>query len=242
MELPILYQDKDLVVVHKHSGLLVHKSLIDRHATEFAMQIVRDQLGQHVYPVHRLDRPTSGALMFALSADNARFLSSEFSQGKIEKSYLAVVRGTAPAFKLIDYALKEELDAKSDSQANADKEAQSAVTEISTLATKELDFCVDKFPTTRYSLVKAFPKTGRKHQIRRHLRHLGHPIIGDVNHGSGKHNRFFKEHLNSHRLLLACTELTFTHPSTLKQQTVKAPLAHEFKVVLQKLGWENFCQ
>ena len=241
MDLPILYQDKDLVVVHKHSGLLVHKSLIDRHASQFALQIVRDQIGQHVYPVHRLDRPTSGALMFALSREGARHLSEEFAQGKVQKSYLAVVRGSPPLQTTIDYPLREELDAKSDRMAQAHKPAQSAITEVITLATCELPFCVDKFPTTRYSLVKAKPKTGRKHQIRRHLRHLGHPIIGDVNHGSGKHNRFFKQHLDSHRLLLACTELSLTHPRTHKTICIQSPLASEFKSVLQKLGWDEFC-
>ncbi len=240
MTLPILYQDKDLVVIDKSPGLLVHRSLIDRHATQFAMQMVRDQIGQHVYPVHRLDRPTSGALLFALSSTVAHTLSVEFAEGRVQKTYLAVVRGT-PAEKIhIDYPLKEELDKKSDRLADTDKPAQSAVTDVETLGSFEFPVQVDKFPTSRYSLVRAHPQTGRKHQIRRHLRHLGHPIVGDVMHGSGKHNRFFKQTLGIGRLLLACTELSFRHPTENKIICVKAPLAGEFKTLCDRLGWSAY--
>jgi len=235
--LPILFQDQDLVVVNKTSGLLVHRSAIDRHATEFALQTVRDQIGRTVYPVHRLDRATSGALIFALSQESARALTRSFACGEVSKTYLAVVRGTPPQHVILDYPLREELDPKSDTMARVDKPAQPAVTEFFTLANYEFPVMVDKFPTARYALVKAIPKTGRKHQIRRHLHHLGHPIIGDVNHGSGKHNRFFRTELNSHRLLLACTEMAFQHPTGRRRVTVKAPLAEEFRRVVEKLGW-----
>lgn len=239
MGLNILFQDSDVVVVNKTAGLLVHRSLIDRHATEFAMQMVRDQIGQSVFPVHRLDRPTSGALIFALSSENGRFLSQEFEGGRVQKKYLAVVRGYGPEAIRLDYPLKEELDRKSDFRSATDKPKQEAVTRIRTLAKFELPFQVDKFPTSRYSLVEAEPETGRKHQIRRHLRHLGNPIIGDVAHGSGKHNRFFAQNLGSHRLLLACTEMAFRHPRTHEMTRVKAPLAPEFLQVLEKLGWSG---
>jgi tRNA pseudouridine65 synthase len=236
--LPVLYQDNDLVVVNKCSGLLVHRSAIDRHATEFAVQMVRDQLGRKVYPVHRLDRPTSGALIFALSPDSARFLTNEFANTRVQKTYLAVVRGTPPTEVVVDYALKEDLDAKSDSMARTDKAAQNAVTAFAKLGTYEFSVAVDKFPTSRYSLVRATPKTGRKHQIRRHLRHLGHPIIGDVRYGSGKHNRFFRDKFKTDRLLLACTSLAFQHPKGHELQ-VQAPLADEFRQVIHSLGWSD---
>lgn len=235
--LPILFQDDDIVVVNKPSGLLVHRSAIDRQETVFALQLVRDQLGQRVYPVHRLDRPTSGVLVFALSSENARKLSIEFAEGRVAKTYLAVVRGTPPAEALIDYPLKEELDEKADPWARTDKPSQPAVTAISTLNTIELPIKVDKYPTSRYALVKAQPKTGRKHQIRRHLRHLGHPIIGDVAHGSGKHNRFFRTEFEVNRLLLACTEMSFLHPRESRMVNVKAPLSDEFQALVVKLGW-----
>lgn len=237
--LPVLYQDNDLIVINKPSGLLVHRSLIDRQATRFAMQLVRDQVGRLVYPVHRLDRATSGALIFAFSKEVARHFSTEFAEGRIEKSYLAVVRGTAPAEITLDYPLKEELDAKSDKKARADKPAQSAITHFKNLLTYEFPVKVDKFPTARYSVVQASPKTGRKHQIRRHLRHLGHPIVGDVKYGSGKHNRFFRDLLNVNRLLLACTAVSFQHPGGNGAVCVRAPLAEDFKRVTDKLGWKD---
>lgn len=237
--LPILFQDDDLVVINKPSGLLVHRSAIDRQATEFALQMVRDQLGQRVYPVHRLDRPTSGALIFAFSSAGARHLATEFSEGRVAKTYLAVVRGTPPEEATIDYPLQEELDAKADTWARTDKPSQPAVTVISTVATIEFPVKVDKYPSSRYALVKAQPKTGRKHQIRRHLRHLGHPIIGDVAHGSGKHNRFFRETFQIHRLLLACTELSFLHPRENRIMNVKAPLSEEFQALVEKVGWKG---
>ena len=235
--LPVLYQDQEIIIVNKNSGLLVHRSAIDSKANQFAVQILRDQLGQKVYPVHRLDRPTSGALVFALNSDMARLLSQEFTEGRISKSYLAVVRGTAPQKATIDHSLKEELDEIADKKARQDKPAQSAMTHISNLATVELPFQVDKFPTSRYSLVNAIPVTGRKHQIRRHLRHIGNPIIGDVSHGSGKHNRFFREQFQCHRLLLACTEISFLHPKEKTTLKVTAPLSEDFQEVLNKLGW-----
>lgn len=238
MLLPVLYQDRDLVVISKPAGLLVHRSSLDRGETRFAMQMIRDQIGASVYPVHRLDRPTSGALIFALNKDAARSMSEEFAARNVVKTYLTIVRGIPKQSTMrIDYPLREELDAISDAQADADKPAQEAVTEAEVLANVELPYRVDKFPTSRYALVRARPLTGRKHQIRRHLRHLGHPIIGDVNHGVGKHNRFFAEHFQSKRLLLACTALAFKHPSTGEALTVRAPLAPEIAEVLSKLGW-----
>lgn len=239
MPLPILFQDEHLVVVNKSSGLLVHRSAIDRHATEFALQTVRDQIGRSVYPVHRLDRATSGALIFALSSEMARVLSEQFSSGQVTKKYLAIVRGIPGEDILLDYPLKEELDAKSDRMARKDKPAQPAVTAFSTLASYEFPVRVDKYPTSRYALVRAEPRTGRKHQIRRHLHHLGHPIIGDVTYGSGKHNRFFRESFQIQRLFLACTEMSFVHPATARPLAVRAPLADDYASVVWKLGWEK---
>lgn len=239
MNLPILFQDDDVIVVNKPSGLLVHRSSIDRQASQFALQVLRDQIGRKVFPVHRLDRPTSGALIFALSSSVARFFSQEFAEGRVGKTYLAVVRGTPPAEILLDYPLKEELDPISDKMARVDKPAQAAVTQFKNLLIYEFPISVDKFPTARYSLVCAKPKTGRKHQIRRHLRHLGHPIVGDVKYGSGKHNRFFRTSLGVNRLLLACTEVSFRHPNDDKIIRVQAPLAEDFGRVASALGWEG---
>ncbi|MBU2917706.1 tRNA pseudouridine(65) synthase TruC [Psychrosphaera sp. F3M07] len=211
-ELTILYQDEYLVAIDKPSGLLVHRSEIDKRETLFAMQLTRDLIGQHVYPVHRLDRPTSGVLLFALSSEVARKMSELFIAGLVSKTYLAVIRGTCPEQLHIDYALKEILDKKSDKKANKDKEPQSAQTSLRRLAQVELPFPSGRYAQTRYSLVELTPHTGRKHQLRRHMAHIRHPIIGDTNHGDGKQNKAAKEHLGLDRLALVAKNLSFPHP------------------------------
>lgn len=211
--LPIIYQDQHLVVIDKPSGLLVHRSRLANDAKVFAMQLLRDQLGQHVYPLHRLDRPTSGLLVFALDSDTARLVNEQWAERSVEKTYHAVVRGYVDDSGIIDYPLKEELDKIADKDARGDKEAQQAVTEYQCLKRVELPFKVSKkHDTSRYSLVELKPKTGRKHQLRRHMSHIRHPIIGDSRHGEGRHNRFFRDQFGCDRLLLAATQIRFQHP------------------------------
>jgi tRNA pseudouridine65 synthase len=237
MSISILYQDGDLVIVNKPSGLLVHRSAIDRYETQFAMQLVRDMIGQSVYTVHRLDKPTSGALVFALSPEIAKGMAEAFELGRVAKTYLAVVRGYAPGPVTVDHPLVEEPDAKMGEDIDRIKPAQSAVTEVECLAQGELPIAVDRYPTARYSLVKAQPRTGRRHQIRRHLRHLGNPIIGDITYGVGRHNRFFESHFGIRRLLLAATQIEFAHPRSGANICVDAPLAAEFSGLMEKFGW-----
>lgn len=213
--LPIIFQDEHLVIIDKPAGLLVHRTALARGERWFAMQMLRDQIGQHVFPIHRLDRPTSGLLVFALNADIARLMGEQLASREVQKTYHAVVRGYLPAEGRVDYPLKEELDAVADRLAQQDKDAQEAITDYRTLKQIELPVAVSKkHATSRYSLVELTPKTGRKHQLRRHMAHLRHPIIGDTNHGDGRHNRFFREHFDCHRLLLAATGLRFQHPVT----------------------------
>jgi len=237
--LDILYQDERLVAVNKPAGLLVHRSMIDRHETRFAVQLLRDQIGQHVFPVHRLDKPTSGVLLFALNSETARKMGDLFSAGVVGKEYLAVVRGYTNEQGIIDYPLKEELDKKSDKKANPDKEAQEAVTEYDRLATVELACPVGRYQTARYSLVQLKPKTGRKHQLRRHLKHIFHPIVGDTTHGDGKQNTFFREQFDCHRMLLAATKLSFVHPETDEQVIIHGPLDQSYNNVMRSLGWDK---
>lgn len=233
--LEILYQDQFLVAINKPSGLLVHRSMIDRHETEFAVQITRDQIGQQVYPVHRLDKPTSGVLIFALDSATAKALNQQFTEHTIQKSYIAIVRGYTNDQDVIDYALKEELDKIADKDAQQDKPAQSAITHYQTLAKVELPYAVGRYPTSRYSLIRCEPKTGRKHQIRRHLKHIYHPIVGDTTHGDGKHNQFFRDQFNSHRLLLHAESLQFFHPQTDEKLSIRAQLDAGFRHVLTAL-------
>jgi len=235
--LDIVYQDEYLVAVNKPAGLLVHRSMLDKHETRFALQMVRNQVGQHVYPVHRLDKPTSGVLLFALSSEIARMMVEKFAQRETGKTYLAVVRGYTLAQDSIDYALKEELDKKADKHAQRDKPAQEAVTHYQKLADIELPYAVGRYPTTRYSLLQLCPQTGRKHQLRRHMKHIFHPIVGDTTHGDGKHNHFFREELHCKRLLLAATSLAFAHPISGEKVTIQAGVGDDFQTVLERFSW-----
>jgi len=235
----ILYADEQVVVAHKPSGLLVHRSPIDRRETRFALQLVRDLIGQHVYPVHRLDRPTSGALLFGRTAEAARRLCQSFLDGQVSKTYLAVIRGVPEESGVIDHPLVEEPDRLGDPGVDPDKAAQPALTEYRRLATVELPFAVGRYPTSRYSLVATQPRTGRRHQLRRHFKHLFHPIIGDTKYGEGRHNRLFREAFECQRLLLAAVELSFPHPTSGAPITVSAPLEQSFAALIEHLRWRE---
>ena len=231
--LEVLFQDEHLVAVHKPSGLLVHRSALSRGEQRFALQMLRDQLGRHVHPVHRLDRATSGVLLFALDREVAGLLAAMLARGEVEKTYLAVVRGHPPEQGEIDHPLVREPDEYED----AGEVSQQARTRFRRLATVELPHRVDRYPTSRYALLELQPLTGRRHQLRRHLAHLRHPIVGDVNHGVGKHNRLFRELFGCHRLLLCCVELQLAHPVTGAPLRVPAPPEESFASVLRQLGW-----
>ncbi len=235
--LEILYQDAYLVAINKPSGLLVHKSPIDKHETEFALQLVRDQIGQYVYPIHRLDKPTSGVLLFALDAQIAQTMSHLFRSSQVHKEYMAVVRGFTEEASLIDYPLKQMLDTKVQKKQGITKATQEAQTAYERLATVELPFAVSRYPVARYSLVKLFPKTGRKHQLRRHMKHIFHPIIGDTKHGRGEHNTLFREKYACHRLLLHAYRISFIHPITKETLVIDAALDNTWQRVFRGLGW-----
>jgi len=235
--LEIIYQDEHIVAINKPSNLLVHRSWIDKEETRFAIQILRDQIGKYVYPVHRLDKPTSGVLLFALSKEVARAISEQMQERAFKKEYIAIVRGYTPQSGEIDYALKEVLDKMTDAKAQTDKEAQSAVTGYETISQVELPFAVGRYKTTRYSLVRLRPRTGRKHQLRRHMKHLLHPIVGDTKYGRGEHNRFFREQFDTHRLLLHAYELTFVHPVFNNEMTLSAGVDEVFVDLFAQLGF-----
>lgn len=231
--LPILYRDAAVIAVHKPSGLLVHRSGLDRHETRFALQILRDQIGCHVWPVHRLDKGTSGVLLFALDPALGRVLSGCFERGEAAKKYLAVVRGHPPESGVIDHPLARMADEHAGVSGGP---PQAAVTRYRRLSTVELPYAVDRYPSSRYALLELEPLTGRRHQLRRHLKHIAHPIIGDATHGKGRHNRLFQELFDSRRLLLAATELRLPHPSNGQPLSIKATPAEDFQRVLDALG------
>jgi tRNA pseudouridine65 synthase len=233
----ILYLDDWLVAVHKPAGLLVHRSLIDKHETRFALQLVREHIGRRVYPVHRLDKPTSGILLLALDPAIARELGVQFAGGRVAKTYRAIVRGYTEQAGVIDYALREEPDKLTDALAEADKPPQPAITRYRRLSTVEIPYPVGRYESARYSLVELQPKTGRRHQIRRHMKHIFHPVVGDTTHGDGRHNRFFRDRFGNRRLLLAATELRLVHPCSGEPLAIGAPPAADFRHIADALGW-----
>lgn len=224
MELEILYRDAHLVIINKPHGLLVHRSKIASNTDEYALQILRDQIGQRVYPVHRLDRKTSGVLVFALSSEINAALQEQFTAHTVKKTYHAIVRGYTPKDGIIDYDLT-----------NDSGKTQNAVTHFKTLQTTEIPLAFGKFKTSRYSLVEVLPQTGRFHQIRKHFAHLRHPIIGDRPHGCNKQNKLFKDQWNMMTMMLHAKEIQFTHPITNQVIHIQAEYHPEFKRTLQLL-------
>lgn len=237
-ELPrILYADDTLVAVHKPAGLFVHRTALDAGVRIVALQSLRRVLGgERLYPVHRLDRGTSGLLLFARTPEAHRALAQAFEARAIEKTYLAIVRGWPPESGDIDEPLRR-LDA--DGCAREDQPPQDAHTAYRRIAVAELSVRVDRYPTSRYALVALAPHTGRRHQLRRHLRKLNHPIVGDTTYGQGRHNRLFRRRYACHRLLLAAVELSFVHPATGLRVRLCAPLAEDFWGPLASLGWAD---
>jgi tRNA pseudouridine65 synthase len=234
--LPILYRDDRVVVVDKPSGLLVHRSPIDRHERRFAVQMLRDQLGRRVYPAHRLDKGTSGALAFALDREMASALATAFAGREVVKTYLALVRGWPQESGLIDQALAAVRD---EYALPADDAARPARTAFRRIATVELPVRVDRYPTSRYALLELRPETGRRHQLRRHLAHVSHPIIGDSTYGKGRHNRLFADLYGVRRLMLACTGLQFQHPASGELIAIRAAPGEEFESLAATFGWPS---
>lgn len=226
--LEIIYQDEHLIAINKPHGLLVHRSKIANDATEFALQLLRDQIGRQVSPVHRLDRKTSGILLFAFEKDVEIAMHKQFQESLVEKKYLAILRGYAPDELTIDYPLAKE-----------NGNMQEAFTFFKTLQRAEIDVPFGKHATSRYSFVEAIPKTGRMHQLRRHFAHIFYPIIGDRKHGCNKQNRFFKEQFEMTTMLLHASELSFKHPVTGKEVKLNANLHDEFQRVMAMMKFTN---
>ena len=235
--LDIVYRDEHLLAINKPSGLLVHRSRMDSRERRFAMQLLRDQIGQRVFPFHRLDKPTSGVLVFALNPEVANAMMETFRGRGTRKIYHAVARGYVDEVGRIDYALKETIDTYADPLAERDKDSQPAVTDYRCLNRVELAEAVGRYQTARYSLVELRPHTGRRHQLRRHMRHVFHPIVGDTTHGDGKHNRFFRERFGSHRLLLHASSIEFRHPADDRPVRIEASPEKSFTAVTRALGW-----
>lgn len=218
MPVEVLHRDAELVVVNKPSGLAVHRGYSSEHG-DYLLTRVRDAMGQHVHLVHRLDRATSGAIALTLAAQWVLPLQKAFEEQRVTKRYLALVRGRFPAGELlVDYAIP---------RGDGVAERVAAQTQFRLVA--ELD---------RFSLVEATPLTGRYHQIRRHLKHLRHPIAGDTTYGDGKQNRYVRERFGLMRLFLHASQLGLPHPATGDSITVEAPLPQVLAHTLRELGYD----
>ncbi|WP_183574846.1 pseudouridine synthase [Mucilaginibacter sp. X5P1] len=224
--LDILFRDDDLIAINKPHGLLVHRSSIAADAEEFALQLLRDQVGMKVNPVHRLDRKTGGVLLFAFNKQTEIAMQQQFMDNLVKKRYLAIVRGHTPDTEDIDYPLRKE-----------NGTLQEAFTHYRTLQRVELDVPLGAHPTSRYSLIEVAPETGRMHQIRKHISHVFHPIIGDRTHGCNKQNKLFTERWEMNTMLLHALSLGFKHPVSGIDVNIEAPLHDEFKRVMTIMNW-----
>lgn len=229
MTLTLLHRDEHLVAIAKPPGLLVHRTQLAAHEDLAALQLLRDQLGQPVWPVHRLDRGTSGVLLFALSPMTASALGAMFEQGQMAKRYLALVRGwPRDDAGVVDHPL-----ARDPERPSAGQPLLEAQTRWRVLRRLEWPLATDpRFASTRASLLEAEPLQGRRHQIRRHLKHLSHPILGDATHGKGPINRAVATHLGVQRLWLHAQRLALRHPHTGEELVIEAPLGGEWVAAL----------
>lgn len=219
VKLPVVYEDEFLIAVHKPAGLVVHASE-DAPLRDTAIRRVRSQTGRKVFPCHRLDRPTSGLLLFAFSGQLARPVFEAFERREIHKSYWALCRGYLGEGQ-------QELERAID--------GRSALTRFRSLREYLVPVGVGRYPSSRYSLVEARPVSGRRHQIRRHLKHLAHPVVGDSQHGDLEHNRFFRSFFGFGRLFLASRSLSLKHPVTGEDLELQAPLAWRLQACLEQL-------
>ncbi len=224
--LPLLHLDADLAAIDKPAGLLVHRSTLDAHEAVNALDLLQAQLGERLWPLHRLDKGTSGVLLFARHAQAARYWGLALQEGRIHKRYLALVRGWPPEAGEIDHPLARDPERPSAGQPLLD-----ACTRYRRLACLEWPFTVDgRHPSSRYALVEAEPLTGRRHQIRRHFKHIAHPLVGDSTHGKGAHNRAVAAWLGVARLWLhaAGVELPLEGGGSLR---IEAPPGPEWQQV-----------
>ncbi|PVY40704.1 pseudouridine synthase [Pontibacter virosus] len=233
--LEIIYEDESYVAVNKPNGLLVHRTRIAEEKKEFALQMLRDQLGHPVYAAHRLDRGTSGVLLFAKNSEAVTPLVKAFEDKQVDKVYYAIVRGYTPEQDTIDSPIRPDKDHKH-------KAPQDAVTHYERLATVELPIPVGRYSTARYSLVKIQPETGRMHQIRKHFAHIRHYIVGDKRHGDWRHNQMFRELLESPIMHLHSALLAFTHPLQGSIIEIKAPMPQHFERLCLQFGWREVLQ
>lgn len=224
----VLYEDASIVVVHKPNRMLVHRTALDYYEDSNLRRWLAAKTGVKVDPVHRLDKPTSGLVLFAKHKNALNTLKQQFLEHSIVKTYVAVVRGYTLPSGQIDKPL----------QADKTQDAKEALTRYETLMHTEVDAAVSRYPTSRYSWVRIQPQTGRFHQIRMHFAHLRHPVIGDTRHGDRKHNHFFRKELALEPLFLHATSLQFEHPEG-GSVFIQSPLPEHFRELKHQWKWND---
>lgn len=227
--LPVLYVDAHIAVVNKPAGVMAHDSKLARGETDFVADRLRVQFGKPIFLIHRLDRATSGCLLVAFDRESASTLGKVLMSREVEKDYLAVCRGWPEPDFTVDHAIDG---------GPGKPEKKPALTRFVRLATGELPLPSGEFETSRYALLRCQPETGRFRQIRRHLKHAFHHLIGDTSHGDGRHNRHFRMQ-GVHRMLLHAVRLSFPHPMTGERIEAVAPLDAEFRKAFALFGWEE---
>ena len=227
--LDILYQDDSLIAVNKPAGLAVHRSKMVGNADTFLIDVLREQVGGTLYLAHRLDRATSGVLLIARSTEIAAALGEQFMSRDVHKQYLTVVRGwPEPAEGVVDYPLPGSRESGP---------RRDARTSYRRLATVEVPIALGRYPQQRYALVLTEPQTGRFRQIRKHMAHIHHPVVGDCQHGRSDHNRLYKQYFSCHRMLLHAWRLSFRHPVDGRPMALEAPLDPAFNAILRRFDW-----
>lgn len=227
----IVYEDEVLVAANKPAGLLVHRSQIAADENDFLLDRLQQQAGTTaLYLAHRLDRATSGIVLIAKSRAIAGELGRAFMARSVRKRYLAVVRGWPEAEGVIDYPLPDVRERSP---------RKPALTRWRTLATATVPIALGKYPEQRYALIEAQPETGRYRQIRKHLHHVSHHLVGDTSHGRGDHNHLWRMHFGMHRMLLHAWQLELMHPVSGAHLSLRAPLDETWQRVLIRLGWEG---
>ncbi len=231
-EIPrILESDEHFAWVWKPNHLLVHRSDIARYdPMNLKDWILESTDWSFAQPVNRLDRPTSGLVLVARDSDSLKFVSAQFANHTVNKTYLAIVRGW----------MEDEGTIEKPIPTSHNSTPKEAFTSYKTLARAEIPFQITRYETSRFSLVECTPQTGRFHQIRIHLKHLKHPIIGDTGHGDKPHNRWFAQNLSQPFLLLHSGILTLKHPVSGQSKTVRAPLPAHWKATMDQLGWSDW--
>jgi tRNA pseudouridine65 synthase len=230
----ILYRDSGLVAVNKPAGIPVHSSRILEDRPQTLLQMARHHEGAVMHAVHRLDRPVSGVNLFATNRDVLTPMAQAFEKRRVKKCYLAVVRGWPAESGLIDHPLKPPRDVRKPNAV-----AKTAVTRYERVARVETPFPVAPYASSRYSLLALYPETGRRHQLRMHMKHISHHLVGDTTYGRGEHNQLFREQFDCNRLLLHAWSLEFEHPLSGEKVRIKAPLDATFSQLIERFSWKD---